>query len=186
MLNAIDLHKFLIADYVTGKLQWKARTPSLFTAGKYGADRICKAWNVRYAGEPAFTAKDACGYYVGAIHNIAYKSHRVIFAMFHEVWPDGEIDHINGDPSYNSISNLRDVSCGENRMNMPLQSNNTSGHVGVGWVPHLGAWSAKIKVNYETTRLGYFRDKCDAIEARRTAEISMGFHDNHGRSSYVK
>ena len=40
---------------------------------------------------------------------------------------------------------------------------------------------AQIKINYKTIYLGSFKNKEDAILARKEAEIKYDFHSNHDR-----
>jgi hypothetical protein len=47
--------------------------------------------------------------------NLAYS--RVVFAIHNDRWPNGVVDHINGDREDNRIENLRDVDERENTLN---------------------------------------------------------------------
>jgi len=61
-----------------------------------------------------------------------YRVHRIIWEMFHGYVPEKYvIDHIDGDPTNNSVSNLRAVEEKYNSRNKKKQNNNTSGFVGV-------------------------------------------------------
>ena len=178
------LHELLILDGDAGTLTWKTRDVKWFTEGKKTAQHNANRINSRFAGKPALTAVNGNGYKHGAILGKNYKSHRVIFAMATGAWPEGVIDHIDGDPLNNRIDNLRDVTLGENQKNQKLHSTNTSGVVCVSWSKKSSKWAAEIGVgNNKNIKLGSFTDKADAIAARQAAEIEYGFHANHGRAA---
>jgi len=95
--------------------------------------------------------------------------------------PEDQIDHINGDPTDNRWENLRDVTNKENQMNRKLGSNNTSGFVGVYWDNSHDRWRSQIWHNSKKVNIGSFKNKQDAIEARKQANIKYGYHENHGK-----
>lgn len=171
------LNKLLRYDAETGRLFWKWRDASFFDGDKIKA----KSWNNRFSGKEALTALEVYGYRHGHVCGMKLKAHRVVWAMVHGAWPDGCIDHINGDPSDNRISNLRSVTHAENSRNRALSKNNTSGIVGVYWRGDRNVWKACIEIDGTQIHLGNFLEKSDAISARRKAERDAGFHPNHGR-----
>ena len=122
------------------------------------------------------------GYVIIKTPHGRYKAHRLAWLYIHGSFPIEQIDHINGKPSDNRISNLRDVNAIQNSGNSKLYCNNTSGRVGVHWSKDRKKWHAHIKVNYKRYHLGSFDDWDDAVEARSRAEKKYGFHENHGRS----
>lgn len=81
------------------------------------------------------------------------------------------IDHKNRNPLDNRLDNLRPCTVQQNSMNRSIQRNNTSGVTGVYWSNTYNKWIATIKINGKRKHLGYFKEKEDAIEARRQAEI---------------
>ena len=81
------------------------------------------------------------------------------------------IDHKNRNPLDNRLDNLRHCTVQQNSMNRSIQCNNTSGVTGVYWSKTYNKWIATIKINGKRKHLGYFKEKEDAIEARRQAEI---------------
>jgi hypothetical protein len=119
---------------------------------------------------------------VGNIFGLRLPAHRVVWAIHRGVWPDGEIDHINGDRADNRISNLRDVTRSENARNAAKPRTNRSGVVGVNWRTSKGKWRAYISEGDRTTHLGYFDDFSEAVNVRIAEERRRGFHENHGRS----
>jgi len=178
-ITIADLRLLLRFDAATGNLIWLPRSASQVRSGKQSeADR----WNGRYAGRMAFTAPTNSGYLSGAIHKKPLLAHVVAWALLSGRWPDGEIDHINGDRSDNRACNLREVSRIENQRNRCLPGNNTSGRIGVSYNKRDQRWTAHIGVDGKHVSLGYFPRKDDAITARAAAEARHNFHENHGRT----
>ena len=81
------------------------------------------------------------------------------------------VDHINHDPLDNRISNLRVCTVHQNNMNTGQRCNTSSGVTGVSWYSQTNKWEAYISINGKRTRLGYFKTKEEAINARKQAEI---------------
>lgn len=85
---------------------------------------------------------------------------------------EGEyVDHINGNPLDNRRKNLRICTNAANLRNGRIRSNNTTGIIGVTWDRSRSRWVAKIKVFYKTIYLGRYKNRKDAIQARKQAEI---------------
>jgi hypothetical protein len=91
-----------------------------------------------------------------------------------------EIDHIDHDRSNNAISNLREVSRIQNSQNMSISSSNTSGTTGVSINKKSGKWRSHIWLHGKQVSLGVFKNKSNAIIARKMAEHEIGYHANHG------
>ena len=84
---------------------------------------------------------------------------------------DMVIDHANGNKLDNRKSNLRECTIQQNSFNKGIRTNNTSGVTGVVWDKSRNKWHAKIQINGKLIYLGTFKEKEDAIQARRQAEI---------------
>jgi len=110
-----------------------------------------------------------------------YQAHRVVFALENERWPDGDIDHIDGDTSNNTPTNLREVSASTNHKNTKRHKHNTSGVNGVSWDKDRNKWMAHIQVSGKSITLGRYVDKQDAINARTVANEEYGFTKRHGK-----
>ena len=182
-VSIATLRDILVADPEAGKLFWRHRDACYFrdTMAR-AAQHSANNWNARYAGKEAFTVRSH-GYLQGGLFGKMVRAHRVMWAMHYGEWPKGEIDHINGNPSDNRIKNLRQVTGSENMRNTRLRSNNTSGQVGVYWLAQRGKWAARLKVDGRVIHLGCFESKKDAVQARKEAEKTHGFHENHGRAT---
>lgn len=79
----------------------------------------------------------------------------------------------------NRIENLRAADNFINAQNQKLHSRNKSGVPGVHQT-QFGTWYAEITAHRVYHRLGTFKQKSDAIAARKNAERIHGFHPNHG------
>lgn len=163
-------------DGETGRLFWLPRSRDLFPT-----DHSWKTWNTRYADEPAFTSKNGCGYLHGAIFGKNYAAHRVGWAIHHGRWPDGEVDHINGDRSDNRMANLRDVTTIENRRNQIRSAANASGVTGVHWCNTWNRWIARIGNKGKMRTIGNYANFDEAVAARLNAERELGFAEGHGK-----
>lgn len=159
----------------TGHLYWLTR-PRVF----FRSDGEHRRWNGRYAGKRAFTL-NSYGYRDGMIFRKMYRAHAVAWALHTGEWPDGQIDHINGDRDDNRIDNLRVVTRSENCRNTPLRKNNSSGVMGVSKLRY--RWRAYIRTGEKNVHLGVFNTIEEATAARQAAELTHGYHPNHGRAA---
>lgn len=154
---AIGLDEFLCAvdyDQETGKFTWKVSS---------GSAR---------AGQPANCIQSQCKPYVSICYRgVRVMAHRLAWAFKNGRWPDGQIDHINGDKSDNRITNLREVTASINSQNQkrPKASNKT-GFLGVSpskW----GTFVAQINIGGERAYLGTYKTPEQAhavyLEAKR-------------------
>lgn len=108
-----------------------------------------------------------------------YMAHRLAWLYMTGEWPEMDIDHINGDGRDNRFKNLRAVPHAINCKNMALNRRNKHGIVGVGWVEKERFWRVNI-CDKKQSHIGCYRDFFEACCARKSAEIKLGFHINHG------
>ena len=136
-------------------------------------------------GREAFRTDTPKGYLVGNFQRKIYLAHRIAWALFYGEWPQGQIDHLNGNRKDNRISNLRVVTNLENCRNLGRRATKNpdrdSGVNGVYWHKKNQKWVARLKTNGIWIYLGSHINLDEAIAARRRAEAAYGFHPNHGR-----
>jgi hypothetical protein len=126
---------------------------------------IKKAPRYPAPGTPAFTAVSG-GYYVGRFGGPCIKAHRVVYYLTHGKWPDGDVDHIDGDKMNNSPDNLRDVPHQTNTHNRRLTK-------GYSWHSRQKTWNAKIVVSGKQIHLGSYSTEEDARQAYLAAKRVM-------------
>ena len=84
-------------------------------------------------------------------------AHRLAWFYVYERWPTTGIDHIDGNPSNNQLSNLREANQFQNMQNIPRKSKiSKSGLVGAFWSNRDKKWSSRIKINRKLLILGVF------------------------------
>ena len=79
-------------------------------------------------------------------------------------------DHEDRNPLNNRRYNLRSANNVENAQNRTIQSNNTSGIIGVFWHASKQRWIAVVTINKKRKEIGRFKNKENAIHARLRAE----------------
>lgn len=119
------------------------------------------------AGESARSTDN--GYVRIRIDGRLVRAHRLVWLYVHGRWPDGAIDHINGDRSDNRLANLREASAAVNAQNQRTahRNNQSTGVLGVS--RHHDGWRAKVSVN----GVAHFSKKVGSIEAARSAYLEM-------------
>ena len=162
-ITAEIARRLLRYDTASGELFWKVAPCRRMKAG----DR---------AGSP-----DRHGYIAVRINHKSYRAHRLAWLIHYGVLPDKEVDHIDGDRRNNSIANLRCVDSTENHKNYAVTDRNKSGCVGVSFDTDRSSWVSRITTHKKTIWLGYYHSFFDAVCSRKSAEITYGFHENHGR-----
>lgn len=170
------LRQVLNYDPLTGELTWKYRDISTFKEGT--TERIVKSTNSQRAGKTAFTYINCDGYREGSVNGVSLFAHRVIWAIIHGKWPQGDVDHEFGQRDNNLA--LRDVSTSMNCRNAKGKSNNVSGVTGVSWRKQRRKWQARMMINYKERHLGYFDNKEEARAVVVAARKEHGFTDRHG------
>lgn len=117
------------------------------------------------------------------INGKEYGAHRLAFVYMTGELPDSHIDHIDGNGLNNAWHNLREATAIENMRNRTMNVNNISGCSGVSWYSRGEVWRAAISTDAGKKHIGYFSNLDDAINARKQAEIALGYHENHGRQA---
>lgn len=165
----MNWHELFDYDPATGKLFWKISPSQAVKAGDE-AGTLC-------GGGRSCDKK-----YLRACYRRKLKQvHHVVWEMFNGPLKDGEeIDHINHIRTDNRIENLRKVYRSDNVKNRSMPINNTSGVHGVSYFSRIGMWVARIGVNGKSIFLGRYNNLEEAALARRQAEVTYGFHKNHG------
>ena len=101
--------------------------------------------------------RDSKGYIQVALNGKPYLLHRLLAQAFIPN-PEGKpfVDHIDGDPLNNCLSNLRWATATENQRNSKKRKDNTSEFKGVSFHKATGKWRVRIKVDGKEKHLGYF------------------------------
>lgn len=124
------------------------------------------------------TTPTANGYLVVTL-DATYLAHRIIWLMQTGAFPEF-VDHEDHVRSNNQWTNLRDVTRQANAQNKSVNTNNTSGYLGVSFMPQKNKFRATITINRKQVHLGLFATALDAHQARLAANAQHAFHTNHG------
>ena len=157
-MNAELAQAMFSYDEGTGKLLWK------FSSGMFNkGDEV----GVKTSSPNCHTE-----YLQVTIFKKTYKVHRIIWLILHGSFPEGYIDHIDGNGLNNSRNNLREATPSQNMMNQRVRSDSSSGVKGVSFDKCRNKWYAYINKSGKRIMLGRFENKAEAINARHIAEIT--------------
>ena len=156
-LTVAELREKLSYDPLTGLFTWpkRRRTGRLNSHADFPAGH-------RKTGKYG-------GYIVIRLNFQLYRAHRLAWFYVHGEWPNGEIDHINSDPTDNRIANLRIATSSGQRMNSRRRSDNTSGTKGVWYDKRRSKWIAEVMVDGKKHHIGQFATLLEAKGARIAA-----------------
>lgn len=118
-------------------------------------------------------SRNSGGYLRFMVDSVQYQAHRLAWLYVHGRWPNGFIDHINGDRSDNRIANLRECTKAENAQNTKVRSDNKAGVTGVYFCTASNRWRAYVFVEGQRHDLGDFQSKADAVAARLAAKAEL-------------
>lgn len=148
-----ELKALLFYDQNTGIFQWRV-----------GRGSNIKAWQI--AGCPQ-------GGYIGiTVKRKLYMAHRLAIYYMTGTMPPKDmcVHHKDYNKVNNKFSNLAVVTKSYNNWDRPISRGNSSGYVGVCYRKATSKWCAYMTYNKSRKNLGCFKDKEDAIKARRVAE----------------
>ena len=166
------MHKELTKEMVDSKYTYDLITGIFYHINPSANNKV-------KAGDVAGSLRD--GYSMLYINNRLYSAHRVVWLITYGYLPHKHLDHINHIRNDNRIQNLREVgNCSDNQRNGSKNRNNTSGKTGV-YLSSSGKYVARIMVDNKSIYLGSFNTLEDAVKARSDAEVTYGFHKNHGK-----
>lgn len=109
----------------------------------------------------------------GRKHKTALTLHKFVLDCNKVKVPKGfDIDHINGNKSDNRFCNLRVASRSQNNINRNnISKNSTSGFTGVSYRKAKDDYRAYITYKGKQISLGIYKNKEEAIKARKEAEV---------------
>jgi len=124
------------------------------------------------------------GYRRISIDGKVYLSHRIAWLYVHGYIPEHQIDHINRNPSDNSIRNLREVSGTCNAKNSKIPRDNISGVKGVHF--NINRWVVQMRSGGKTYHLERFVDFFEAVCHRLAVEQCLGWEECDDETSACK
>lgn len=152
----------------------------------YQPESGCFLWNVEsrsgfkqsvvnhLPGDEAGTPRKSDGRIVIRIDGRTYLRYRLAWLWMTGQWPIREIDHVDGDPANDRISNLREASRGLNQQNIrrPIKTKKSSKYLGVfaNKKGRAAPWRAAIGDRGRQIHLGAFMTEEEAHEAYLSAK----------------
>jgi len=126
------LRSLLDYDPQTGRFTWRATKANAVGGTRAGCDMGGGRRSIRIDGR-------------------LYREHRLVWLYLFGRWPEAQIDHINCEPSDNSLENLREATQSENNRNRRVQRDGLKGVVKIG-----RRFYARIRADGATRHLGGF------------------------------
>jgi hypothetical protein len=162
-LTAEQARELLDYDPSTGGLVWRKSPCNSIPAGSR-------------AGSP-----NNHGYLLVSVMRRTYHVHRLIWLLSHGVWPEGQVDHKNGNRLDNRLCNLRVASRNQNCANSKLRKDSFSGVKGVLWSKAESRWIARLDYKGRRVLRRRFTTKEEAEACVREARLRFhGEFAHHG------
>ena len=146
-----------LVDYKDGELYWK----------------VAKGRRVKIGDRTGTIQRD--GYRATMVNGKLYRTHRLIFLYHHGYLPKF-LDHIDGNPANNNITNLRAATFSQNQRNRKkgkfYKGKPTSSiYKGVTWDKGAKKWMVQIMINDKNKYCGYFDSEIEAAKTYDKAAI---------------
>lgn len=133
-------------------------------------------WKVRKSRNTHANSPAGClnskGYLQVKVDGYAFRVHRIIYLLQTGAWPNGEIDHINGDKTDNRMENLYACTTRQNQQNRAVHRKGKL--PGVYFNKGSKKWGACIQINGKTKHLGYYQTELDGYQAYLNTIMAIG------------
>ena len=156
------LHELFHYDELTGVFIWKVGRGGVLAGAVAGGQDSCGYLQMRFCG-----TKASC--------------HRLAWLYVYGVFPENELDHINGIKNDNRIENLRPATRANNMCNIGVRKNSKTGVKGVTWDTQHGKFRAQIMHQGKRHNIGRFDDAESASAAY--AETAHRLHGEFANSA---
>lgn len=116
----------------------------------------------------------ARGYLSTRVDRRLYPVHRLAWLITHGVWPENQVDHINGIKDDNRLENLREATHATNQQNLRVaHANNLQGVLGVSFEKTTKKFTSRITISGKAKHLGYFQTAEEAHQAYLVAKRQL-------------
>lgn len=169
-LTAKRARELLACNPETGELWWKERP------GK-------PDFNAQWAGKPVGAVDPSTGYLRLMIDGRHQYVHRIVW-LHTKGWLSGDLDHIDGDKTNCTLSNLRPATKAQNNANRKSPPRKTPGPRGSWFNKKTGKYQVLVERGHNGKRqwvyLGSYSDPAVAARA-----YQAGIEDLHGEFAYT-
>jgi len=159
------------------------RTVDVYDDGRIFQHAFTGADGRKWKGKFIKQANDQDGYKLVSIGSgqgfgAMFKVHRLVIEAFSESFNSSlQVDHINGEKSDNSLSNLRMSDSSSNgRAFRSKIKNTTSRFRGVYWNKKAKKWKSDIRKDGHKFFVGLFNSELDAAKAYNAKATELGFY----------
>lgn len=105
------------------------------------------------------------GYVIVKIYNTRIQIHRIVWLFENGTWPNGVIDHVDGNKLNNKYNNLRVVTMRTNSQNRKEHRNGNLLGAHKNTKSNKNQWASRIQINGKSIYLGSFRTQVEAHNA---------------------
>lgn len=167
MLDPALLSRVVRYEPDTGCFFWRPRSIDLFAElGTHMTHHQSVMWNAKHADRETGISKTALGYRYFQLNGKNISAHRAAIAISTLAWPENHVDHIDGNPSNNRLSNLRGATRHQNLRNQKKRTGvTTSQFKGVYFHKRARKWVAQAQAYDSKKYLGLFCSEEDAAKA---------------------